>query len=980
MYLNCKTYFSFKYGTFSTKELVQTAVDKGLTALALTNVNSTCDTWEFVKLCREAGIKPITGVEVRNGDELLYILIAANNKGLAWTHRFLSLHICDSIPFPTEYVFFNEPNDGFVIYPFGAKSLDTLLSNERIGVKPSETTKLFKLDKQYADKFVVRQPVTVQDKKYHGLHRILRAIHNNIVGTKLEPSMLCEEDETFLSPNEILNKFKQHSFIVINTLQLMQSCNIEMDFHVDKNKRVYGGSEQDDKQLLEKLATSGLHNRYGKKNKVAADRLQHELKIINDMGFNSYFLINYDIIRYAQSRGFYYVGRGSGANSIVAYCLRITDVDPIELNLYFARFLNEYRTSPPDFDIDFAHTDRDEIMDYIFKRYGREHVALLGSFPTFKSDSIVREIGKVFGLPNEDIERLQKSGTPSDKIGRQILHYGKLLRGFPSYPSLHPCGMIITDKPITEYGTLFMPPKGFPGLQMDMFTAEDVGLNKFDILSQRGLSHIRTALEVIKDNGGPAIDIHDIPRFKNDAKVAAQIRKADTIGCFYIESPAMRGLLKKLQCDDYMTLVAASSIIRPGVAQSGMMRQYIERYQDPSKVKYLHPVFEELLSETFGVMVFQEDVIKIAHHFAGLNHGQSDILRRAMSGKYRSDNEFRMIKEQFMEGAKKLGHPDSLSEEVWRQMQSFGGYSFNKAHSASFAVESYQSLYLKTYFPKEFLVGVINNFGGFYRTELYFLQLIKAGANVHPPCINNSDLYTNISGNDVHAGFVHIKHLQSELVERILDERKLNGAYLHLQDFIRRINCGIEQLTMLVQIGAFRFTGKTKKELLWEANYLQKKIKPEGTGIQNLFIDKPMELELPKLTDHPLDDRYDELEILGYPLVNPFEIVDADPKNFVAADDIGNHKGKVIDILGYYIAHKHVITKNHQDMYFGTFVDSELNWIDTVHFPDSAKRYPLDKAGFYKMTGKVVDDFGVYSVEVQPVKKVSYKLRTYANL
>lgn len=309
----------------------------------------------------------------------------------------------------------------------------------------------------------------------------------------------------------------------------------------------------------------------------------------------------------------------------------------------------------------------------------------------------------------------------------------------------------------------------------------------------------------------------------------------------------MRQLLKKLRCDDYITLVAASSIIRPGVAQSGMMREYIFRYHNRDTIKYVHPLFEEHLSETFGVMVFQEDVIKIAHYFAGLSLGEADILRRVMSGKYRNHNRFFLMKEKFLSNCKKIGHSDEMANEVWRQMESFAGYSFNKAHSASFAVESYMSLYLKTYFPKEFMVAVINNFGGFYSRELYFIELLKTGGEIKAPCVNNSDEYTNIRGNEVYVGFIHIKRLQSKLVETIIEERNANGTYLHLQDFIERTNTGLEQLNTLISVGAFRFTGKSKKRLLWEANFLQKKNQPALRIGNALFEDKPVEFTLPKL-------------------------------------------------------------------------------------------------------------------------------------
>ncbi|MEO7461142.1 MAG: DNA polymerase III subunit alpha, partial [Ferruginibacter sp.] len=763
MYLNCKTYFSFRYGTMSHKALVDAAVEHGVKTLGLTNINSTCDCWDFVGYCRHVGINPVLGAEIRNGDTLLYILIAANNAGFACINSFITEHLQAKKDFPlpeSDPVFFNNPADGFVIYPLGNKDVAKLGTNERLGIRPTEVTRLYQAYKPHeAAAYVMLQPVTFLTRSFYNVHRLLRAIDKNVLLSKLPATATCSEDENFVSPTALLSAYKDYPAIVTNTYRLLESCSIEMEFYEDKNKKVFSASAEDDRILLAKLAKDGLSFRY-KNSKPARERVAKELKIINDLGFNAYFLITWDLIRYAQSRGFYYVGRGSGANSIVAYCLQITDVDPIELDLYFERFLNPYRTSPPDFDMDFSWLDRDEVIDYVFKRYGKQHVALLGMYSTFQYRAVVRELGKVFGLPKEDIDNLAGGAPARDSIQALILSYGRLIVNFPNHLSIHPGGILITEKPITEYAAVFMPPKGFPTVQLDMFIAENIGLYKLDVLSQRGLGHIKEAMRLIRSNHGIDVNIHDFNKLKKDLLVSKQIETVNTIGCFYIESPAMRQLLKKLECNDYITLVAASSIIRPGVSSSGMMKAYIERYHDPANIDYIHPVMKELLQETYGVMVYQEDVIKVAHHFAGLDMGEADILRRAMSGKYRGNDEMMRIKNQFFSNCNGKGYPPEITAEIWRQIESFGGYSFSKAHSASFAVESYQSLYLKTYFPKEFMVAVINNFGGFYSRELYFLELRKTGAGIHLPCVNNSDAYTNIRGNDVYMGFIHIKSLQ----------------------------------------------------------------------------------------------------------------------------------------------------------------------------------------------------------------------------
>lgn len=975
MYLNCKTYFSYRYGTFSTEALVQEAEAAGATALALTNINNTADVWDFYELCTAAGIRPVLGCEVRNGDTLLYILLAKNMQGLQCINRMLTRHLQPKIPFPPR----PDPDpDLWVIYPLGAVPPQDLGPQELIGVQPGEVGRLYGVDVAgHADRFVVRQPVTFRNKVFYNLHRLLRAIDHNCLISRQQPGQYAAPSEVLLPPGKVLEAFSRYPRLVTNTLQVIDSCRYDIDFGTDKNKKVFSASARDDRVLLEKLALDGLRQRFGKGNPGAEQRVRKELEIIDRLGFNAYFLITWDVIRYARSRGFFYVGRGSGANSIVAYCLQITDVNPIELDLYFERFLNPYRASPPDFDIDFSWQDRDEVIDYIFKRYGEQHVALLGMYSTFQYNAVLRELAKVFGLPKHEVDAI--AGNPDatlqdDRIQRWILQYGALLQNFPNYGSIHPGGMLISEAPICQYTALELPPKGFATTQIDMFVAEKVGLYKLDILSQRGLGHIRECVRLVKENKGIAIDIHDVEAFKKDPKVADQIRRADTIGCFYIESPAMRQLLLKLRCDDYITLVAASSIIRPGVSQSGMMRAYIERFHDPRKIVYLHPKMEELLQETYGVMVYQEDVIKVAHHFAGLDMGEADVLRRAMSGKYRGHRQFEAIRQKFFENCSDRGYAEDLSREVWRQIESFGGYSFSKAHSASFAVESYQSLFLKTYHPMEFMVAVINNFGGFYSTELYFHELRRAGAVVHAPCINNSGELTRISGREVYMGFVHVKSLEKETVARILAARAGAGAYLHLQDLIGRTGLAPEQLNILIRVGALRFTGRNKKALLWEANFLNRRVKQQSAPhTVPLFPDKPLAFQLPPLHHTPLEDALDERELLDFPLCDPFALVDADPAAFVPARDLHRQVGQVVELLVYYITQKPVRTIRGQLMYFGTFFDPQGDWVDSVHFPESARQHRLTGRGYYHLRGKVVDDFGVYSVEVHWMRKIGLK-------
>jgi error-prone DNA polymerase len=992
MYLNCKTYYSLRYGTFATKELVETAVNVGATAVALTNINCTTDAWDFVLECKKQGIKPILGAEIRNGDKLLYLLIAANNRGFAWINKFISDHLLENKSFPevaNEDPFFTDTWDGYVIYPINNKPPEKLFANEVIGVTPFEVSKLYGFNTlQQKEKFVVRQPVTFQSKGYYNVHKLLRCIDNNCLLSKLSNETVCSPNEFFYSPSEILNAFKQYPSIVTNTYKVMDCCSIEMDFGKVKNKKVFSASIEDDRALLSKLAYDGMVKRYGAKNKKAIERVGKELEIISNLEFNSYFLFTWDIIKYGQSKGYYHVGRGSGANSIVAYCLQITDVDPIDLNLYFERFLNPHRAVPPDFDIDFSWTDRDDVIDYVFKRYGKNQVALLGSHTTFQYNAIIRELGKVYGLPKFEIDELVEKGyyngdtrgenfmkkKNEDEIKKRILQYGKFIENFPNNLSIHAGGILISEEPIYTYTALFMPPKGFATTQIDMYVAEDIGLHKVDILSQRGLGHIKSSLSLIKLNRGVDIDIHQVQKFKKDEQIREHLRNGNTIGCFYIESPATRHVMKKLRCEDYETLVAASSIIRPGVGRSGMMKEYIFRHNNPTKFQYLHPKLEEILGDTYGVMVYQEDVIKVAHYWAGLEMADADLLRRATSFKNRARDRVHVLKETFFSNCNRFGYPTEVSQEVWRQIESFGSFSFCKAHSASFAVESYQSLYLKTYFPMEFMVGVINNFGGFYSTELYFYELMRSGAKVFPPCVNNSEYLTNIKGNEVYVGFVHVLELEQVLAENIIEQRQKFGKYQHLQDFIERTEITSKQLSILIRVGALRFTEKNKKQLLWEGDFLQKKNKNHIPSSKSLFNESPKKFSLPELPIYPLDDTYDEVQLLGFPVCNPFKLADDDPTKYLPASQLKDNVGKIITVLGYHITQKPVRTIHGETMSFGTFIDVHKDWIDSVHFPEVYKQAP-PKSGFYKITGKVIEEFGVFSIEVTQIEKIGIKQR-----
>jgi DNA-directed DNA polymerase III PolC len=986
MFLNCHTAFSFKYGTLTVQHLFDEARRCGVHKLILTEINNTSSYIELLRICAEnlpgsplAGENPYLleiglGIEFRLDHELLYIALAQNNEGFEKINYFLSYHNRAHKPLPRR-----APDLGpvFFIYPFGRIEPEMLLENEFIGVTLHQLNHFafYAARSAYSSKFVILHPVTFATERDFDIHRLLRAIENNTLLSKLPAHRQANKNEIMMPEAELERAFDQYPDLIGTTKHLLEQCSIDFRLGEDKNKKYITGNENDDWDFLVTRVWEGLQKRYEVINTDLRNRLQKELEVIKLRNFCSYYLIAYDLINFARESGFDYVGRGSGANSMVAYCLGITNVDPIELGLYFERFLNPERSSPPDFDIDFSWDNRDAIYDYLFTRYGQDHVCLLGTHVTYQGRSILRELGKVFGLPKEEIDALVEEPEKNrhrDAITELIVTYAEKMMALPANISIHAGGVLITEKPIYSFTATEMPPKGYPVSHFEMHNAEDLGIFKFDILSQRGLGHLKETVKQVKRNRGIDIDIHRFHEFKKDEKIKELLRKSKAMGCFYVESPAMRMLLGKLQCEDYLTLVAASSIIRPGVARSGMMRTYIERFhivRRKGTYESVHPKIDELMKETFGVMVYQEDVIKVAHHFAMLGLAEADILRRGMSGKFRSRKEFEKVQRTFFENCKREGYEDSVSRRVWYEIESFSGYSFAKGHSASYAVESYQSLYLKAHYPLEFMVGVINNFGGFYRTEFYFHEARMNGASVEAPCVNHSDYLTTLYGDRIYVGFVHVKSLETKVARQIPEERIRNGPYKSLDNFLNRVAIGLEQIRILIRLGAFRFMGKTKQRLLWES-MLSLSQKKERTGSHELFDTLPADYPLPALQRDPQEDAFDEIELLGFPLGDPFRLLATAHRGDTRTRELMQKIGKKVSIVGYVVTTKNTSTSKGEHMHFGTFYDSFGDVFDTVHFPGVAQKYPFRGRGFYELRGKVVEDFGVPMIEVNYMDKL----------
>jgi DNA polymerase-3 subunit alpha len=972
---NCHTYYSFHYGTVKPEELLKIAVRAGARSVALTDVNSSAACLDFLRQAREFDVHPVVGIDFKSGTQTKYVALARNNEGYKEINKHLSQQlmygesVLDEAP---------EFSHAYIIYPLTNAPNRKLKEHEFVGVAPTELMRLqFSPWIKQMGKLVVLQPMTFRNKHDFNTHRLLRAIDNNCLLSRLPTEEQASEKDTFWSCDMLRNAFAQFPHIIKNTERLLLDCNVNFEFgnfEVSHNQHHFLGSFQEDKERLEQLCREKLNYRYPNIDRAVLDRLKKELDIIEQKKFFSYFLINHDIVNYAKRQGYFHVGRGSGANSMVAYIIGITDVDPIELDLYFERFINPSRKNPPDFDIDFSWRDRNDVTRYIFERYPK--AALLGSYSTFKDRSVNRELGKVLGLPADEIDRLNSrylDVSSLDHLSKLVLKYGERIQSFPNHTTVHSSGILIPELDIHSYSATFLPPKGFPTTQFDMHVAEDVGLHKFDILGQRGLGKIKDSISIIRENQDVEVDVHDIPRFKEDAAIKKLLKTGRTVGAFYVESPAMRMLLTKLKAEDYNRLVAASSIIRPGVSKSGMMREYILRFQDEKRREAAEAELPELyaiLHDTFGVMVYQEDVLKVAHMFADLTLEEADILRRGMSWKFRERNEFGKIKDRFFSNCIAKGHPQETIEKIWEQIMSFGNFAFAKGHSASYAVESFQALFLKAHFPLEYMVATVNNGGGFYSQELYLHEAKMHGATINLPCVNRSNGGATIYGKDIFIGLTMINGMDTDLLRQLVMERHQNGVFKDLRDVVKRVPISLEQLRILIRIGAFRFTGKDKKSLLWDAHFLlghTKISKPE----KKLFDPEVKEFKLPELWYHELESAYDEIELLGFLVtISPFELVDRTGLPTLTSAEMHQRANETVEIIGYRIHVRSTNTSDGKYMTFGNLIDLEGQWINSVQFPEVATRFPFRGPGIYKLRGKVTEEFGHISLEASYVERI----------
>ncbi|MFO7807593.1 MAG: DNA polymerase III subunit alpha, partial [Candidatus Moraniibacteriota bacterium] len=679
------------------------------------------------------------------------------------------------------------------------------------------------------------------------------------------------------SPEEMAQNFPDTPEALENTVKIAEKCNVEIEFGNTKLPRFDPPKGYTDCQYLRELCEQGLQEKYGDNiTKEHRDRMDYELDIISKMGFSSYFLIVQDFTSWARKQGIIVgPGRGSAAGSIVAYLTGITNVDPIKYSLLFERFLNPDRISMPDIDLDFADHRRDEVLAYVRKKYGYDHVAQIITFGTMAARAAIRDAGRVLGVEysycdklskmvpafntlNEALENsrelLEEYNSNSD--AKKIINAALRLEGIARHASVHACGVVITDKPVTEYSPLQYI-TGKEGTDEGIVTqysasskssyVEKIGLLKMDFLGLRNLTIIENALKVIEKTTGDIIDIEKISL--DDKKTFNLLQKGGTTGVFQLESSGMKSYLQKLKPSQFEDVVAMVALYRPGPME--WIPDFIDRKHGRKKVEYLHPKLEPILQNTYGVAIYQEQVMQIARDLAGFSLGEADMLRKAMGKKIHEL--IQEQKEKFIQGAKKNGISDSMAKEIFSFIEPFAGYGFNRSHAACYGLIGYQTAYLKARYPAQFMTALLNSDkDDIDRIAIEIEESRAMGIEVLPPDVNESLIEFALiqdssitkdesTQSQIRFGLEAIKGVGHNIAEKIIEERKKDGRFKDIIDLVERVNDkdlnkkSLEALAMSGALDSIIERNKLLKNIETVLNYSKNYQKNKSSGQSSLF-------------------------------------------------------------------------------------------------------------------------------------------------
>lgn len=675
-------------------------------------------------------------------------------------------------------------------------------------------------------------------KKEHArAHEALLCIQTQ--STLTDPThMHFQTDEFyFKDAMEMRHLFKEVPQAVESTLEIAEKCNLVLDLEKIHLPKFEPPNNQKSIDYLWELCKTGLHKRYPHPNKAVTDRLQHEMEIIKQMDFASYFLIVWDFISYAKAQGISVgPGRGSAAGSLVSYLLGVTDIDPIQYGLLFERFLNPERLSLPDIDIDFCFERRQEVIDYVTKKYGEQNVAQIITFGTMQARAAIRDVGRVMGMAYADVDKIAKSVPPdpnttlmetvtkeqdfrtmytTDPQIKKLVDTAMILEGLSRHASTHAAGVVISDSPLTEYMPLYKMPEGQITTGYSMTPLAKIGLLKMDFLGLRTLTVISEAVKIIERTQGKTIDIAAIPL--DDAKTFKLLCSAQTMGVFQLESSGMRELLHKLEPSRFEDLIALLALYRPGPIGSGMLDDFIQRKHGRTPIRYDHPKLESILKDTYGIIVYQEQVMRIASDLAGFSLAEADLLRRAMAKKIPEDME--QQRKNFIEGCQKQGVPKQVASKIFDLVVYFSGYGFNRSHSAAYALISYRTAYLKANYPVEFMTALLTSEkDNTDKVVEYVAEAAKMDIAILPPTVEkNFAKFTVEDERSIRFGLLAVKNVGRGAIDSIVEARKEAGAFGGFFDFCERLDLRLvnkKVMESLIKCGALDCFGLHRSQLM----------------------------------------------------------------------------------------------------------------------------------------------------------------------
>jgi len=994
-------------------ELVQAALADGLPAIGLTDHRLLTGSIEFVIACQKAGIQPVLGLEIdlETGPLSLLAMSLSGWSSLCTLSSALALRSDPTLACPLDMLStysrdliaitgnLNDPTKKQV------RALREIYPNALyLGLKnPTQAFPLSHLGRRLSLPLVVTQPVYYLTPNDIGLQRTLSAIRLNLPVEQLPAGASAPVEAYFINSREIERRYKGFRAALTASLEIVERCKVDLPLGKAQMPIVPLPPGVTAAEYLRQKAETGARRLYGSFSFNVQMQLDHELDVIARMGFEPIFLIVEEILEFARRTNVPFSSRGSAASSLVAHCLGITSPDPLRLDLYFERFLNPARTTPPDIDTDLCSRRRDMVIQHVFDTYGKDRVAMVGTINRYRPRSALGDVAKAHGLapaqvrdlvqqlPYAFITRMEEqtdedSGLPISSFAdlrsrytnsayMHIFDEAEALLKLPRHLSVHAGGLIVAPNRLTELVPVMRSgSKGLTITQFDLEAVESLGLVKIDLLGIRGLTVLGDVAEFIQTSkpdqfAGSLAVLESIPA--NDPDTSQRLESGGTIGCFQIESPGMRSTLREIHARSEDDLMAALALYRPGPLSGGLKDAFVRRFKGEEPVEHLHPALAPLLADTFGVILYQEQVLRIAHLLAGFSLTEADLLRRAMShfdpGRIMQD-----LKRKFVSQAQaRSGVPIETAERVWEMMAAFAGYGFPKAHAASYAKVAWRSAWCKTHFPAEFMAAVLANWGGYYSQSVYFGEARRLGLTVRPPHINYSrrnfvTASPEVGGKVLFMGLDQVRNMTGRTIGRILRGQ----PFVSLEDFLTRVDPRIQEAGDLARVGAFEGWGTIPAILrrLQSGGWL--------SGQPRLF--EYLKGEVEHSHGEPAEDNYNDVtsgdewtleqkvaaqqELLGISLdAHPLELVAGRilASGAISTVDAAGRVGQLVTVAGIRQSGHRSLTAKGDMMLFMT-VEDLAGILDVAIFPDVYRQVRgfIHSSGPFLVTGVIKTDSG----------------------